>query len=132
MSYPNIIQQINSKLPLSGGTLSGPINRTGVLGQLNTDTSAITIAGGTDTSKCSVIHIYGQNHSTQQGTIQLRSYYNGSYTDLLLSHKNGTFTLGGNNIITSAGGSFTGAIECVSNKYSETTSNEELVLSNYG
>ena len=31
-----------------------------------------------------------------------------------------------------SGGTLTGAIDCASNKYSETTSNEEMVLSNYG
>jgi hypothetical protein len=130
MSYPNIIQQINSKLPLSGGKLTGEIIRSGIFVTGSTNNGRLVLRGGTD-STSSLLQLVGKESSEMAGWVALTAS-DGTNTNHLTVQPNGTGTLNGNVIITSAGGTFTGAIECVSNKYSETTSNEDMTLSNYG
>ena len=83
-------------LPLAGGTMTGIITRNGFLAKNSVDNGYIEILGGTDETS-SYICIYGKNHSTSPGTINIRAYdgTNSSYLKLV---PNGTLTWGGNDI----------------------------------
>ena len=83
-------------LPLSGGTMTGIITRNGFLAKNSVDNGYIEILGGTDETS-SYICIYGKNHSTSPGTINIRAYdgTNSSYLKLV---PNGTLTWDGNDI----------------------------------
>ena len=83
-------------LALSGGTMTGIITRNGFFAKNSVDNGYIEILGGTDETS-SYICIYGKNHSTSPGTVNIRAYdgTNSSYLKLV---PNGTLTWGGNDI----------------------------------
>ena len=72
MSYPNIIQQINSKLPLSGGTLTGVLRTTSHISKA-TDDTFFDIYGGTSHQRGSQLTLFGYEH-TNAGLAQISSY----------------------------------------------------------
>ena len=135
MGLPNIIQQINSKLPLSGGTITGKINITMINGR---NEGGLHLYSGNNNAHGANIQLFRNDHADYPGKFYIRASLKSSWDDTnlqscdLIGYPNGTLTWGGNNVITSAGGTFAGAIECASSKYSETTSNEAMVLSSYG
>lgn len=69
MGLPNIIQQINSKLPLSGGTMSGAIKGKSGMLFCSVDDLDIFICGGTKSSNNSYIQLNGGQHPDTPGQI---------------------------------------------------------------
>ena len=111
MSLPNIIQQINSKLPLSGGKMTGSINRDG------TSVSWRTILDNSPQSSFLYQNTYtgympALNLKTKDGRVGIGTYENylaltyfldtnttnGADTQLNL-HSNGTATIGNKPIV---------------------------------
>lgn len=76
MSYPNVIQEINtiksSYLPLSGGTLTGLIRTSHHISK-SVDNSYLDIYGGTTHQKGSQLTLHGYEH-TSPGLAQITSY----------------------------------------------------------
>ena len=116
MALPNIIQQINSKLPKSGGDLSGVINF------LNTWGDNIGDLGGTVGSNNYRLRLTGGEYGWAEsgGVIELFSRSNtgcvtiqaqdGTNSSTINITPNGAFTHNGNNVITSAGGTINGTL----------------------
>ena len=94
MSYPNIIQQINSKLPLSGGTLTGAINFANNTWNIVGDDAYF---GDCNVAGC--VGVKGKNGETGVNFI---SKDGTTSSKLCISGSN--LTINGNTIITSAGG----------------------------
>ena len=112
MALPNIIQQINSKLPLSGGNMSGNIVfNTGVLSQTASANEIILFASADKTtpSSKSCLAIRNENHASEPGSFYIRSCHD-TNSSVMKIMPNGTFTWRGNNVITSAGGTINGTL----------------------
>ena len=89
-------------LPKSGGMMTGKnITKSG-------DSEYIAIAGGETVGSSSYIAVYGVNNA-QKGAIEL-SAFDGTNRKAMVVKPDGTAVLGGNNIITSAGGTMNGAL----------------------
>ena len=109
MGLPNIIQQINSKLPLSGGTLTGiiysasssPIRR-------NVDDSFLEFFGATTYKNGAFLRLDGKD-GPNAGAFKLQTG-DGTTNRVLHGKPDGTLTWNGYNVITSAGGTMTGGI----------------------
>lgn len=80
-------------LPLSGGTMTGGIKRNGVAIINTADNGYVQYNGGKDDTS-SYICIYGKNHSSNPGTINLRAY-DGTNSRYLHLEPNGTLNWGG-------------------------------------
>lgn len=90
-------------LPLSGGTMTGPIKRTGALVELLNPAGAVSILGGQASDEThSGIHIYGQSHPTEPGSVQLISAKEGARTDAIL--RPDSMTVGGKHVVCSVNG----------------------------
>ena len=114
MALPNIIQQINSKLPLSGGTITGGINlnNIGSLSIVNGDWVYPALLSNT----VSGFYAISGNSPKQAGEFLCRANKDGTNFIDLRGCPDGTLTWGGNNVITSAGGSINGNLS-LSNMY---------------
>lgn len=104
-------------LPLSGGTMTGEIKRNGVAVVNTVDNGYTQYNGGKDDTS-SYICIYGKNHSSSPGTINIRAY-DGTNSRYLQLKPDGTFTWGGTAISLSghthsylplSGGNITGSL----------------------
>ena len=92
---------LGSYLPLSGGTMTGEIKRSGVLASSTVDTGLIQINGGTNGSNGAYIILYGKSHSSYAGRITLRTG-DGTNSPAIILYPNGTATWNGNDILTDA------------------------------
>ena len=108
----------HSYLPLGGGTMTGTITRSGWVVKNSADNSYIEFLAGTDETS-SYISIYGKNHSSNAGIINLRAY-DGTNSRYLQLKPDGTLTWGGTAIslnghthsyLPLAGGTMTGVIK---------------------
>ena len=115
MALPNIIQQINSKLPLSGGTMTGIIsssNDTFLRGTSNNKRRHI--CSGTTYDKGAYICLDGCEVDDTQSNYYKGQFFIGAHNStnqtILVGRPDGTLTWGGNNVITSAGGNMSGSI----------------------
>ena len=105
----NVLTTANG-LPLSGGTMTGAIqtsNSTTV--KQTSDGSYVGIYGGTAYNKGGYGVFYGIDHPENSGVVAFQTYGENTAKRLVL-RPDGTFTWGGDNVITSAGGTMTGAI----------------------
>jgi hypothetical protein len=112
MALPNIIQQINSKLPLTGGNMSGNIVfNTGVLSQTASANEIILFASADKTtpSSKSCLAMRNENHTLEPGSFYIRSCHD-TNSSVMKIMPDGTFTWRGNNVITSAGGTINGSL----------------------
>ena len=117
MGLPNIIQQINSKLPLSGGTITGVItflnnwgdNIGDIGGCVSTNNNCLRLTGGefAHDKAGGVIQLFNRMHTANAGGVVIRAD-NGTTSREINLKSDGTFTWGGNNVITSKGGTFNG------------------------
>ena len=111
MALPNIIQQINSKLPLSGGKITGCLFLNNpdysYLCARTTNDNDVIVCGGSNMSSGSTLRVCGINRSTLGGTFILTAT-DGTNNKQLIGYPNGTLTWSGNDVITSAGGTFNG------------------------
>lgn len=105
MGYPNIIQQVNSKLPLSGGTMTGNLAISSMY--CNKMSSSTTWGVGTTWNDAPSISLYGPNETSSSipNCFTIRA---GANKYSLTGKPDGTLTWGGNNVITSAGGTING------------------------
>ena len=117
MGLPNIIQQINSKLPLSGGTITGTMICLGDIsgGSTNSD-NALDIRAMRDTNGGSVggsIRLFNKNRSQFPGGFELQARTKSDTSDLyiLRGTTDGVLTWNNNTVITSAGGSMNGRLD---------------------
>lgn len=87
---------VNNFLPLSGGTMTGAISRNGIVVNCTIDTSYTEFLGGSDTTSSYII-LYGKNHSSNAGVINMRAYdgINSSYLKLTPT---GDLTWGGKDV----------------------------------
>ena len=83
----------HSYLPLSGGTMTGTITRNGYLAKNSADNGYVEVLGGTDETS-SYICIYGKNHSSNPGTVNIRAQ-DGTNSNYLQLKPNGSLTWGG-------------------------------------
>ena len=107
MSYPNILEKFNEYLPLSGGTMTGRIQKNGFLAQNIVDDNLLVIRGGTDATSA-FLGLCGKNHSNKG-----MAYFcatDGTNTTNFCVLPEGYATLAGSKVITSAGGTLTGTI----------------------
>ena len=86
----------HSYLPLSGGTMTGAISRSGIAVNCTNDTSLTQFLGGTDTTS-SYIVLYGKNHSSNAGVINIRAY-DGTNSSYLKLTPTGDLTWGGKDV----------------------------------
>ena len=115
MALPNIIQQINSKLPLSGGDMTGNINwNRGVIRQ---NGHSFEFVGDKDLpNQTSFIACRSVLHSNESGWFYFGARNKeGGYMGIC--KPDGTFTWGGNNVITSKGGYINGNLYVKGNNY---------------
>lgn len=114
MSLPNIISEINTikstYTPRSGTTMSGTLTFSidNVLKQ-HDNISTLTIFGGMTANEGGNISLYGMSHSSNPGGFTIRAN-DGTTSKQLIAKPDGTFTWGGNNIITSAGGTMSSSL----------------------
>lgn len=87
-----------SYLPLSGGTMTGEIKRSGNAIVCSSNTGYITIFGGTDNTS-PYITLYGKSHSSYAGRITLRTG-DGTNNPAMILYPNGTATWDSSNIVT--------------------------------
>lgn len=113
MALPNIIQQINSKLPLSGGKITGCLFLNNpdysYLCARTTNDNDVIVCGGSNMSSGSTLRVCGINRSTLGGTFILTAT-DGTNNEQLIGYPNGTLTWSGNDVITSAGGTMKGIL----------------------
>ena len=107
MSYPNVLEKFKEYLPLSGGTMTGHIQKNGFLAMNTVDNNILVIRGGTDATSA-FMGLCGKNHSNK-GMAYLCAT-DGENTTNFCVHPSGVATLGGKNIITSDGGNMSGSI----------------------
>ena len=101
-------------LPLAGGTLTGDITTKNIImssGSIRTllDSQALYQYGGTGWQHGAQITLFGKDHSTNPGDFTIHAD-NGVNSCDLYGRPNGTLKWGGNDVITSAGGTITGSI----------------------
>lgn len=111
MGLPNIIQQINSKLPLSGGTMTGIITRSGYLARSGNESNILAMISGTDVKHGAGIWLAGNSYSgsVPAGAFRLQCYNPTTQVYTSLTGTNtGSLTWNGGEVITSKGGSITG------------------------
>lgn len=108
MGFPNIIQQVNSKLPLSGGTMTGNINWN--MGVVRQNGHSFEFVGDKDLpNQTSFIACRSATHPNESGWFYFGARNKeGGYMGIC--KPDGTFTWGGNNVITSAGGTISGKL----------------------
>lgn len=96
--------RLGNYLPLTGGTMSGAIvsSITDIIKQ-TTNTSHTTILGGTAYSSGASLVLRGGDEAVQAGAFQLKAQDGSVYKDFI-GFSDGTLKWGGNNVITSAGG----------------------------
>ena len=108
MSLPNIIQQINSKLPLSGGTLTGTlVSTTNCFSKGSSTNHMFEVYSGTSYTTGGYISLFGETYSTNPGGFELIASSTDTGQKRLTGLTNGSLTWNGNNVITSAGGTMT-------------------------
>lgn len=134
MGYPNVIQQINSKLPLSGGTITGTL--------YFTDRGIIT--GNHSSSPNKSLEIYadtdgwGGNGSgiamrskdaeaTDRGMVTIRAG-DGTNTSNIRLTPNGNFTYNGNEVVVVDGNTIKGSIRFDTGVLSSVASQNEIIL----
>ena len=83
-----------SYLPLAGGTMTGPIVRSGELVNCSSDTSWVRINGGSLNSNGAYILLYGKSHSSNAGQIQIKAN-DGANSATLVGKPDGQLTWGG-------------------------------------
>ena len=88
----------SGNLPLSGGTMTGEIIRNGITVKSDADDSFTEYLGGTDETS-SYLVLYGKNHATYPGVINIRAYDGVDSAYLTLKPK-GEMTFKGKNVIT--------------------------------
>ena len=104
MALPNIIQQINSKLPLSGGNITGAItflnnwgdNIGDIGGGISTNNNCLRLAGGelAHDKAGGVIQLFNRMHTVNAGGVVIRAD-NGTTSREINLKSDGTFTWGG-------------------------------------
>lgn len=117
----------HSYLPLSGGTLSGSITRSGDLVINSSDTSWIRLNGGTSNSNGAYVLLYGKSHSSNPGKAIVRVNDGTNSKDLTL-YPNGTITWGGSSDYLVYGKGSYSMTNMVATGYL-TSSNKQLTLS---
>lgn len=115
-----LISECNSKINSGGGNITGSFtffNNWGdnigeIGGNISTNNNCLRITGGEgDYDKSgAVIQLFNRIHSSKAGFVEIRTD-NGTNTYTLTLTPTGTLTWGGNNIITSAGGTINGDID---------------------
>lgn len=112
MPFPKIIQQINSKLPLSGGTMTGIITRSGYLARSGNESNILAMISGTDVTHGAGIWLAGNSYTTGSvpaGAFRLQCYNPTTQVYTSLTGTNtGSLTWNGGEVITSKGGTMTG------------------------
>lgn len=88
--------ELANYLPLSGGTMTGALSRNGVTVNCTSDASYTEFLGGTDTTS-SYIVLYGKNHSSNAGVINMRAY-DGTNSSYLKLTPTGDLTWGGKDV----------------------------------
>ena len=121
MALPNIIQQINSKLPLSGGTINGDITLSTTstkMWNFSTDKyKGFEIAvGGQHESTGASLNLYHKDSPTSPGCFFLCAA-DGTNKSILWASASGLLTWRGNDVITSAGGDINGVIRFRNGSY---------------
>ena len=113
MALPNIIQQINSKLPLSGGTMTGVITRSGYLARSGNESNILAMISGTDVKHGAGLWLAGNSYSgsVPAGAFRLQCYNPTTQVYTSLTGTNtGSLTWNGGEVITSKGGEGTGTL----------------------
>ena len=105
----NITPEQTGCLPLSGGTMTNAIYGSGGMIRGKTDDGDIWICGGTASSSSSYIQINGGAKANSPGIIEAVAKAGDALASLRMK-PDGSLTLNGNNVITSAGGTMTGGL----------------------
>ena len=106
----SLISELNGKLNLSGGTMTGNLTLANSL-FLGTNPSEVPLIGGTqDTSKNPFIQFYNGSFGTDPGKLRFVACRADGSRGILELLPEGTAKLGGNAILTSAGGTMTGNV----------------------
>jgi hypothetical protein len=120
MALPNIIQQINSKLPLSGGTITGNLVIKGSICACKEkeNNGYLLIGAGSTWNDASSLILYSHTYTDNSswcGSFALRSISSDKVIKDLIGRPDGTLTWCGNDVITSAGGTMKGILNIPSN-----------------
>lgn len=100
-----LLDELNTKLPLSGGTMTGSIALMSGDNSLvaPTDNGYVEIEGGTDFRKGASLTLYGKDSTNTPGCFKLFANKGQGHT-LLLGDPDGSLTWGGKNIVRSVNG----------------------------
>ena len=105
-----LISECNNKLSLSGGTMSGVIIQSGnTLARRNVSDDRLIIFGGTNAADGSYLRLSGKDEAGYNGKAIILAT-DGTNTSSFEVNPNGTAIIGGKTILTSAGGTVTGAL----------------------
>ena len=98
-------------LSLSGGTLSGNLNfsTTSTYIEKTNTNGTLALYAGNNIGTGAEIVLYGKDYASAPGEFQIRAK-DGINTKVLRGYPNGTLTWGGNNVITSEGGTIGGTL----------------------
>ena len=136
MSYPNIIQQINSKLPLSGGSITGTLyftDRGMVTGNHSSSPNkSLEIYADTDGwegNGCGIAMRSKDAEATDRGMITIRAG-DGTTTSNIRLTPNGAFTHNGNEVVVVNGNTIKGDIKFDTGIVSSNIANEFLLFAN--
>ena len=99
-TYNDGIQaQLDSKLSLSGGTMTGGITLTQAnLVKRDKDTSSVSVYGGTESANGATITAYGKENAVYAGYFALKAN-DGTSSATLEGRPNGTLRWGGKNVV---------------------------------
>ena len=125
-----IITECNNKLSLSGGTITGTIYFDDV-GDISYSNNSDYRTLWIDRDNGNAIGIFDTDSPSNPGTILLRAN-DGSRTSDFWLYPNGTATLGGHSVLTSAGGTLTGQIKKASGSIISCTSDASYLSINGG
>lgn len=103
----------DTKLPLSGGTMTGAISLNGGGNAIkNTvNTGNVTVYGGTNWNNSAWLNLNGGDKSSDAGTFSLVAASSDGTAKVLKGTPDGTLSWGGKNIITTDGGAFDSPIK---------------------
>lgn len=115
MSYPNVIQEINTikstYLPLSGGSLTGTlVSTTNCFSKGSSTNHMFEVFSGTTYKTGGYISLFGETYSTKPGGFELVASSTDTGQKRLTGLTDGSLTWNENNVITSAGGTMSSSL----------------------
>ena len=98
------LADLSSYLPLSGGTMTGAISRSGKVAQGPSASDYILITGGPSTTDGAYLYVYGKSHASYPGQARLSCSDGTNTYTLIADPTDGTLKWRSSEVLTTSGG----------------------------